>query len=152
MISPDLAAFLEGGVSIHIGTRNDNLEPNGARVAAVTVDRDGAHVTAYLPKAASRGIVTDLEANRQAALCFARPHDDRACQVKGEFVRSRPAAAREREEIVRQWEGFLAELAQIGFAAQFTEGWNTWPAVAIQLRVTAVFDQTPGPGAGAPLP
>jgi hypothetical protein len=50
VITPDLAAFLEGEVAIHIATHNERLEPNGARVAAVTVDADGTHVTAYLPK------------------------------------------------------------------------------------------------------
>jgi hypothetical protein len=50
VITPDLAAFLEGEVTIHIATHNERLEPNGARVAAVTVDADGTHVTAYLPK------------------------------------------------------------------------------------------------------
>ena len=72
MITPDLAAFLEGEVAIHIATHNERLEPNGARVAAVTVDADGTHVTAYLPKIAAGTIVADLEASRQAALVFAR--------------------------------------------------------------------------------
>jgi hypothetical protein len=32
-----------------------------------------------------------------------------------------------------------------------TRAWVTWPAVAIRLRATAVFNQTPGPDAGAPF-
>jgi hypothetical protein len=152
MISPELAAFLHGGVSIHIATRSGNLEPHGARVAAVAIDPDGTHVTAYVPKVAAAPIVADLKANRQAAICFVRPHDDRACQLKGEFLGAGPAAARERTTIERQWKAFVADLAQIGFARQATEGWKTWPAIAVRLRVTALFNQTPGPGAGAPIP
>lgn len=152
MIAPQLAAFLESGVSIHIATRTRELHPNGARVAAVKVENDRTSLLAYLPETAAGPILADLRGNRQAALCFARPHDDRACQVKGEFVRVRPASARERELIIRQWDAFLADLAQIGFPPKATEGWQTWPAIAIRLRVTALFDQTPGPGAGAPLP
>ena len=30
-------------------------------------------------------------------------------------------------------------------------GWSFWPAVAIRVRVTAVFEQTPRPGTGHPL-
>lgn len=149
MVPTDLAAFLEGGVSIHIATHDDSLEPNGARVAAVKVDPDGTHVTAYLPKVAAASVIGNLEANQQAALCFARPSDDRACQVKGVFVNARAALARERKLVDRQWEAFLADLAQIGFPGQATEGWKTWPAVAVRVRVTAIFSQTPGPGAGA---
>ena len=59
---------------------------------------------------------------------------------------------RERPSVDRQWEAFLADLARIGFPALATDGWATWPAMAIRLRVTALFSQTPGPGAGAPLP
>ena len=33
MIDPDLRAFLQEGVGIHIGTRNAALEPNGARAS-----------------------------------------------------------------------------------------------------------------------
>ncbi len=32
-----------------------------------------------------------------------------------------------------------------------TRVWRVWPAIAVRLRVTAVFDQTPGPQAGAAL-
>lgn len=152
MITTDLAAFLEGGVAIHIATRNDRLEPNGARVAAVKVEPDGAHVTAYVPKVAARPIIADLEANQQIALGFGRPSDDRACQIKGIFVGSRAALPRERKLVDRQWDALLADLAHIGFPRQLTEGWKTWPSIAIRLRVTALFSQTPGPGAGAPMP
>jgi len=32
-----------------------------------------------------------------------------------------------------------------------TKAWVTWPAVAIRVRANALFNQTPGPGAGAPI-
>lgn len=151
MIDPELAAFLEGGVAIHIASRNERLEPNGARVVAVKVDADGSHVTAYVPKIAAPSVLADLEANRQAAIGFGRPTDDRACQVKGEFVDSRAATGRERSTIVTQWEALLGNLEQIGIPRQVMESWRIWPCVAIRVRVTALFSQTPGPGAGAPL-
>jgi hypothetical protein len=152
VVPPELAAFIEGGVSIHIATRDDKLEPNGARVAAVKVDADGEHVTAYLPKIVAPLLLANLEANRQAALGFGRPSDDRACQVKGTFVSARAATGQERTLIERQWKAFLADLAQIGFPKQATDGWKTWPSIAVRLRVTAIFSQTPGPGAGTALP
>ena len=152
MISPDLAAFLESGISIHVATRNEGREPNGGLVVAVKVDPDLRHLTAYLPKIAAGPLVADLKSNQQVAIGFGRPSDDRACQVKGVFLTARPAAARERALIDRQWEAFLADLAQIGFPRQVTEHWTIWPSIAIRLRVTALFGQTPGPGAGEPLP
>ena len=151
MIDAELAAFLEGSVAIHLASRNDRLEPNGARVVAVKVDADGSHITAYVPKVAAASVLADLESNRQGAIGFGRPTDDRACQVKGEFVESRPATPRERGMIDRQWAALLDNLAQIGIPPQISGAWRLWPCVAIRMRVTALFSQTPGPGAGAPL-
>ena len=50
MIDKELAAFLQEGIAIQIGTRNANLEPNGARVVAIKVEDDGQHVVAHVPR------------------------------------------------------------------------------------------------------
>ncbi len=151
MITRELAAFLEEGVGIHLGTRNGNLEPNGCRALAVTVDEDGRHFVVYVARVAAARILPDLEANGQAAVGFGRPVDDRACQVKGIFVDARDAREEERPLVAAQWDGFLANLEKIGIPRAATRGWITWPAVAIRVRATAIFDQTPGPGAGAAI-
>jgi hypothetical protein len=52
---------------------------------------------------------------------------------------------------VKQWDGFMASLAQIGIPRDVTREWVTWPAVAIRLKATAIFNQTPGPDAGTPI-
>ena len=151
MIHGPLAAFLQEGVGIHIATRNAALEPNGTRALAVKVEDDGRHVAVYVARVASVRILGDLEDNGQAAVSFGRPVDDKACQVKGTFLAARDASDDERPLIAAQWDGFLASLEQIGIPRAATRAWITWPAVAIRLRVNAVFDQTPGPGAGAQI-
>lgn len=151
MIDRELAAFLEEGLAIHLGTRNAQLEPSSARVSAVTVDADGCHVTAYVPRVAVGRVLADVEANGLAALVFVRPTDDRAVQVKGVFVGSRAAATRERRALMTQWEGFRRSLERIGIPRALTDAWAVWPSVALRVRVTDLFNQTPGPGAGAPL-
>ena len=80
-----------------------------------------------------------------------RPTDDRACQVKGVVVGTRAASEAERPVVAAQWDGFLGSLEQIGIPRVATKTWVTWPAVAIRVRVNALFNQTPGPGAGAPI-
>jgi hypothetical protein len=151
MIDVDLAAFLEEGIAIQLGTRNARFEPNGVRVVAVAVERDGRHVVAYVPDAAAPQVLPDLESNGQAALVFARPPDERACQVKGTFTHARPATEAERARVEAQWGRWLDRLVSIGVARATLEPWITWPCTAIRLRVTAIFNQTPGPNAGAPL-
>lgn len=152
MIERELAEFLEGPVGIHVGTRNERLEPSGARCVAVAVEPDGAHLLVYLAEVAAERVLPDLEANGQAAVGFARPVDERASQVKGVFVSARAATEAERPRVIAQWESFLDNLEQIGIGRAAYAAWVTWPCVAIRLRATALFNQTPGPGTGGPLP
>jgi hypothetical protein len=151
MIDTELATFLQEGVGIHIASRNAALEPNGSRALAVKVDADGRHLEVYLAKVAAARIIQDLQSNGQAAVGFGRPVDDRSCQVKGLFLGVRDATDEERPFITGQWERFLGNLEKIGIPRAATRAWITWPVVAIRLRPNAIFDQTPGPGAGAPI-
>jgi hypothetical protein len=148
MIDERLAAFLEDGVGIHIGTRNQHLEPNGARAISVKVEKDGAHFLVYLAKAAAERVLADLRANGQAAVVFGRPIDERACQVKGQFVEARAVRPRELPHARTQWDAFLRNLEHIGIPRASAQSWLDVPDVAIRLKATAVFEQTPGPDAG----
>lgn len=151
VISAELAEFLESGLSITAGTRDDQLQPDGARAWAMRVHEDGAHLTVYFYSKAAPAILRNLETCPLLALSIDRPTDSRACQIKGTFVGSRRGRAGERAEVTRQVEGFLDGLAAIGIPRAMTEGWQFWPCVAVDIRVAELFEQTPGPGAGDPL-
>jgi hypothetical protein len=151
MIGPELAAFLEQGVGIHIGTRDDQLHPNGARAVAAKVDSGGSHLVVYVAEIAAARLRGDLESNGQAAVVFGRPEDERSCQVKGVFIDIRAATESERPLLEKQWDGFLGQLEMIGIPRVSATNWVTWPALAIRLKVTTIFEQTPGPQAGAQI-
>ena len=151
MIDPQLASFLEEGLSLFIGTRNAAMEPEGARAAALKVDPDGRHLVAYVPEVAFSRIRPNTEENGYVAISVGRPVDDRACQVKGTVVSIRQAEHAERELVAWQWDGFMRQLEMIGIPRGLAAGWTMWPAVAITVKVTAVFEQTPGAQAGTPI-
>jgi hypothetical protein len=152
MLDKSLTEFLESGLAIHIGTRNGALRPNGCRVTAVRVEDQGRHLVAYLPKAATAAVLEDLRGNGQAAISFARPTDDRAVQVKGQFIAMRDTDQHEEAFVMGQWRALIGELDMIGLAPlTSTNTWLMWPCVAVTIRVTAIFSQTPGPEAGAVL-
>lgn len=151
MLSNELSAFIEEGHSSHIASRNERLEPNAARVSALRVEADREHVVAYVPRVSSDAILADLRANGQVAVVLTRPPDDRGCQLKGVFTGVRDAAPEERALVNAQWERFRDSLELVGLPRAATETWIHWPCVAVRFRVNAVFDQTPGPGAGAPI-
>jgi hypothetical protein len=152
MLDKTLTEFLEQGLAIHIGTRNQALRPNGCRVTAVRVEHQGRNLVAFLPKAATPAVLDDLRSNGQAAVSFARPTDDRAVQIKGEFIAERDADPSEEAFVLGQWQSLLKQLDMIGLAAlTSTSSWLMWPCVAVTLRVTSVYSQTPGPEAGSVL-
>ena len=151
MIQGDLASFVQDGVGIYIGTRNAALEPNGARGLGARVEAGGTELVVYLADIAAARILPDLASNGQAAVTFGRPVDERAIQVKGTFVAARPARDDERAALEAQWDSFSRTLEQIGVPREARSAWVRWPATAITLRPTAIFEQTPGPSAGSQL-
>jgi hypothetical protein len=151
MLDRTLTEFLEQGLAVHIGTRDARMEPNGCRVTAVRVEDQGRQLIAYLPKAATPAVLADLRDNGQAALSFARPSDDRAVQVKGEFIDSRDADESEQAFVLGQLDGLLRQLEMVGIPAKASSTWKLWPCIVVRIRVTAIFSQTPGPDAGAVL-
>ena len=151
MIDEQLASFVEEGIFIALATRNDRLEPNGARVVAACVEAGGTHLVLFLTTVAARSVLPDLESTGEAAVCFARPPDERSCQIKGQFAGMRDATEDERAMVQAQWDRWLDRLTTIGFSRATYAHWPSWPCLAMRVRVTAIFNQTPGPGAGAPL-
>ena len=151
LIPKGLVTFLESGLSIVVATRNGDLEPDGAGALAVRVHEDRARLTVFLYHEAAAQMLRNLKSHPQIALDLDLPTTHRACQVKGLYVSSRPAREEERPEIERQLEGFIADLEAVGIPRAMMEGWKTWPCTALEVRVSELFEQTPGPGTGEPL-
>jgi hypothetical protein len=151
MLDKELAAFLEQGLAIQMATRDESLRPNGARVSALRVEDEGESVVAYVPTVAAGPLLDDLHANGQAAIVCVWPPDERGCQVKGLYVDWRDATPDEQAFVAAQWERFRDSLELVGLPRIASESWIIWPSVAIRVRIRQVFDQTPGPGAGAAL-
>ena len=150
-ISDELADFIESGLSINIGTRDAKLEPDGAIAWAARVHDDRSQLTLYLHKEAAKAMLRNLRLHPGIAVVFERPTSHRACQIKGRFVSTRPAKAGERAKVERQMDGFFSDLEGMGIPRALLAELEIWPCVAIQMRATELFEQTPGPGAGEPL-
>lgn len=151
MLDKTLTEFLEQGLAIHLGTRDGRLRPNGCVVTAVRVEDEGRQLVAFVPERVTPAVFEDLRNNGQAAVSLTRPSDDRAVQVKGELVSITDASEADQQFAMSQWEGFLKQLDLIGLPGRATSTWTVWPCVAVRIRVTALYSQTPGPDAGAVL-
>lgn len=151
LISEELAAFLESGLAIVVATRDADLQPDGAAAWAARVHEDRNHLTLFFYEDAAAQMLRNLKDFPQIAIDFDRPTTHRACQVKGLLVSSRPATETERPEVERQIDAFSCDLEAIGIPRAMFAGWKTWPCTALEVRATAIFEQTPGPGTGERL-
>ena len=150
-LSPELAAFVESGISIQVGVADARGRPDGSRCFGVHVAPDREALTVYVPAPAIGEIRRCLAENPRAAAVFSRPADHRTIQVKGRLLEVHDAAEDERPHVER-YRALAAEtFAQIGIPNRIFLAVNAWPSVAIRLAVEDVFVQTPGPGAGARL-
>lgn len=151
LIDRELTRFLHGGLSLTVATRDSDLHPNGAPCWAVRVHEEGMRVTVFLHEVSGREMLKNLEVHPEMAVLCERPSDHRGCQLKGMYLSWRATREDEHAEIERQIDGFMTELETIGIPRELFAGWELWPSIALDMRVTQKFDQTPGPGAGEPL-
>jgi predicted pyridoxine 5'-phosphate oxidase superfamily flavin-nucleotide-binding protein len=149
MIPDSIVQLLQTGVSVMVGTRDASLMPECTRAWGIHVAADRGSVTILLATTFAGKTLGNLHENGMVAVTCTRPTDHITCQLKG-LVRSiKPVTSVERELSKRWHRDFSAELRAIGISSTLSEGWIVEPAVAVDITVTEVFDQTPGPGAGS---
>jgi hypothetical protein len=148
MIPQSIATLLETGVSVMVGTRDKSLMAECTRAWGIRVGAKRDRVTIFLSQAFAGHTLENLRENGQVAVTCTRPTDHVTCQLKGQ-VKSMKAVTSGDREISRRWHReFIAELKAIGVPPALGEAWITEPTVAVEIAVSDVFDQTPGPGAG----
>ena len=148
MIPDSIVHFLETGVSVMVGTRNASLMPECTRAWGIQVAPDRHAVTIFLSEIFASETIDNLRANGMIAVTCTRPTDHITCQLKGRVTAITPMTRTGRDHC-RQWHhDFTAELKAVGVPPELPEAWIVEPTVAVEFAVSAVFDQTPGPGAG----
>jgi hypothetical protein len=147
-LSDELIDFLEGGVSITVGSRDAASRPECARGLGVTVGADRQTLTVFLNEALAGRMRADFEDNRQIAVGFSRIVDHRGVQLKGKVRNMRPATQAESAVQERYLAAFAEALSLAGLPRAVVRGLRLQPALAVELEVEDIFNQTPGAGAG----
>lgn len=151
MITPELARFIESGISVLVGTRDGRLRPDCVRAAGVRADSAADTLTVFLPAATAERAIANLADNGRIAVTVTRAIDHRSLQLKGGVLEVRPSTGEERREIERHLELLAVDWGHVGVPRKATKSMNFWPAFTVTLRCEALFEQTPGPDAGQPL-
>lgn len=146
-----MVAFLHGGAAVMVGSAGAGLAPALTRGFAPRVAPDRRTVDVFVGRGQSVTCLTNLAVGAPVAVIVGNPSDYRGVQVKGVTVGQRDATAADAEWLARYWRGFTEAIAAVGIPpAQSAQLWCRDMA-CITFTPTAIFRQTPGPGAGEPL-
>jgi hypothetical protein len=152
MIDQGQARLLESGTcSLMVATASAEGVPHLTRAWGTRVIAGGTGLRVLVP---SDDAVTfeNLAATAAVAITGADVPTFASLQCKGHALAVGPATADDRARFSR----YCAELAQSisevdGHPVELVTRLAPADVVAVTARVEAMFDQTPGPGAGAPL-
>lgn len=146
------ALRLDGLCAVHVATRDAELRPDIVHGVGFASGPAPGLLTIYLPHATSARSVANLRENGLVAVALAEPLTHRTVQVKGRCAMLRDARPAERADIEQCLGEFARQVGVLGMPPAVLRALSHWPAHAVEMSVDAVFEQTPGPGAGAPLP
>jgi hypothetical protein len=151
LLTPAMAAFICGGQSLTVSSRDERLQPSLAKGVACCVSKDLREVTVIVSIAASGSLCRDIEHSGVIAVVACRPSTHETYQLKGTDARSVSLDAEDPERVRAYLADFAKDLLPLGWDSNFIEtafSHRTSDLRKFRFTPTAVFDQTPGPRAG----
>jgi len=152
-LDADHAAFIQGGVSVIVATRNAEQVADVVRGCGCRVSRDRRRVTVLVEPSRAGTLLDDIAANGMIAVVFSQPSTHRTIQLKGSDARVVKVTAADRAIAARHLRDWSEDLCRIGYTPEFANAVRgAAPRLAaIAFTPSAAFQQTPGPGAGQPI-
>jgi hypothetical protein len=154
LLDEDQAAFLQSGLSITAGAAGAGEFPSLCRSLGCRVSADRRSISILLSRRQGEELLADVAASGRIAVVFSKPSSHRTIQLKGSNASVQAASVEDAGLARRHCEAFIAELRQLGFAADLVGSLLTCPLeelVVLQFTPDAAFSQTPGPRAGDAL-
>lgn len=153
LLDAEHAAFIQGGVSVVVATRNSDSAPDVARGCGCRVSKDRRRVTVLVEPARAGSVLENVAANGLVAVVFSQPSTHRTIQLKGTDARLVRVTQADRVVAARHLEAWVKELTSMGYGQEFARAVRGAAdgMAAISFTPAAAFQQTPGPGAGEHL-
>lgn len=154
LINAAHASFMQGGVSISIGSCDAERNPGVGKALGCWVAPDFQSVTIFAAASHSPHMMAALAQTGTIAAVFSEPSTHRTLQVKGRDARIVPARAGDAAIVEAYRTAFVRELQPLGYDELPIRTFLACEAsdiVRIQFSPCAAFTQTPGPHAGQPL-
>lgn len=154
LLDAEHAAFIQGAVSIVVGSRDAGIVPRLARALGCRVSDDRRRVTVYFPAFQAATLLAAIRAEGAIAVAFNLPSTHRAFQLKGTDATVVPLDASDVERAKRYTEAFSADIGLLGYSAAYGRAllwFDPAELTGVSFTPAAAFEQTPGPRAGERL-
>ena len=155
LLDEGAAAFLHRpGISITAAARDARNVPRIGRCLGCRVTPDRAKVTVFIASGQYQAFFEAVAASRAIAVVFSLPSTHRTLQLKGSDATIEPLAAGDADVVASHIDNFVDELRSLGYPSEVVRAYHWCDGAelrAVTFTPAAAFEQTPGPGAGAPL-
>ncbi len=145
------AEFLDSGIAMLGASADADAVPEASRVWGATHDGESGTLRVLVDAAAGRTLET-VQDGARIALVLTDIVTFRSYQVKGAASGAAAPAGPTDIAVLRRYdERFSARLHEIGHPDALVERLRPISVFVLTIAIEHVFDQTPGPGAGAIL-
>jgi hypothetical protein len=157
LLPDDLVRIADTGVIVIVGTRDADRVPEVSRAWGLRVLPECDAPEVCVSSRVCGRTLDNLAYNQQIAVTITSPSSYRSFQVKGRAIETRSIAPADSERIIRHQHAFTEEVVSVGMPEPSAvrlfsiEMEDAAELTNIRVLVEAVFNQTPGPGAGSRL-
>ena len=155
LVPEELIRLTDTGVALIVGTSDGRNVPELCRGWGVRVLSDRLQLEVCVPLGSGARVLANIVETGNIAITLVQPTTYRSFQVKGRAQVVGEPSAGDLERVSRHQQRFIEEVAAIGMAgpeaARLFDSESVPGMSVIRMTVESLFDQTPGPGAGARL-
>ena len=154
VVTEKWASFIQIGVSIVIGSRDDKNVPCVVRGLGCRMSPDRSQVTVLAAKTQAGVVLDAVRATRTLAVVFSQPTTHTTIQLKAADAMIGKVLPTDAALYARYRDAFAADCSKVGYpelGIQTLLWCDTKDLVAITFTPHSAFLQTPGPHAGEPL-
>lgn len=153
MFTPEIIEFFNNrGFPATMGTTDNNLEPAIARPFGVRVAGEDS-LSVIIPEAFTTNTLKNIQQNGRIALTQVSPVDHKTFQFKGKYIEHHASTEEEMGFVGENFMAFI-EIIQKFYGEQLAEKIKEKQITSFltfTFKVEQIFNQTPGPGAGAKI-
>lgn len=155
LLTPAITGFIEsGGVSLYVAGCSAQLRPRATRAFGCRVSPESGAVTTWVSRPAAPALLDDISGNGRLALVVSHIESCKTFQLKAVDAEVALLEAADHVRIAVYHDAFIEQAVEMGYPEPMLRSMMQYrldQIAAIVFTPSAVFAQTPGPGAGAPV-